>query len=271
MLARGREFLEAKGVEEFRLDAELLVARALGLDRLGLFLALDRPLSPDEITRGRELLVRRSKGEPTAYILGEREFYGRRFEVGAGVLVPRPETELVVDRAREWAGTREGLRVVDVGTGSGCLAVTLALELSGARVQAIDLSAEALAFARTNAAALEAEVEFVEGDGFEELASRGPFDLVVSNPPYVSSAEKPNLAREVVEHEPALALFAPEGDTDYWARTLIERSEEWLAPDGVLLVELGFDQAERLQGHAGVTIHTDYGGVPRVLEFTRGA
>ncbi|MEX1026269.1 MAG: HemK/PrmC family methyltransferase [Planctomycetota bacterium] len=185
MLARAREFLARKGCDEARLEAELLVAEALGLDRMGLFLALERPLAPAEIDRGRELLVRRVQGEPTAYLLGRREFYGRPFRVGPGVLVPRPETELVVDVARELAGQRPGLRVADFGTGSGCIAVTLALELTEPEVHAFELSGEALSYARQNAEALGADVAFVEGDGLAPLLAAAPFDLVVSNPPNV--------------------------------------------------------------------------------------
>ena len=127
MLARGRAFLERRGLEGARLDAELLVSHALGADRLQLFLDLERPVVEADVLAARELLVRRSKGEPCAYLIGKREFYARDFEVGPGVLIPRPETELIVDRAREIFADAEGPTLLDVGTGSGFLAVTLAL------------------------------------------------------------------------------------------------------------------------------------------------
>lgn len=280
MLDRGRAFLERQGLDEARLEAELIVAHALGLERLELFLRLDQPVQPDEVVRGRELLVRRAKGEPTAYLLGEREFYGRGFKVAPAVLIPRPETELLVDRARECVADRlypaGGPRVFDLGTGSGCLAVTLALELPGAAVEASDVSAEALAIAAENASRLGADVLFHQADGEEPLVERrGPkgFDLIVSNPPYV--APDAELAREVREHEPHLALFAPADDLDHWALRLLRVGPGLLAPGGVLLIELGFDQAERLRAaldgglasaFGEVLFHRDLGGHERMLE-----
>jgi len=270
MLELGRTFLARKGVEGARREAELVVAHALGLDRLGLFLALERPLARDEIARGRELLTRRGKHEPAAYLTGRREFYGRTFHVGPGVLVPRPETELLVARARARAAGRAGLTLLDLGTGSGCLAVTLALELAGARVTAIDCSARALEYARANAARLQAEVEFLEGDGLAPVAARR-FDLVVSNPPYVDPAARATLAPEVREHEPPEALFAPAGRPDHWAEHLARAARALLAPGGSLLVELGFDQAPRLRAALAelglpLTFTRDLERVERVLE-----
>lgn len=277
-----RAFLDRKGVEAARLESELLVAHALGLTRLQLFLALDRPITPAELDRARDLLVRRGRREPCAYILGEREFYGRAFRVGKGVLVPRPETEHLVDRAREIARERAAAGTpltwaADLGTGSGALAVSLALEIEGLEVDAVDVSADALGFARANAATHEAaRVAFHEGDGFAVLAARvrergRGYDLVVSNPPYVAREERATLAPEVRDHEPELALFAPVGDPDHFARRLVEERARLLAPGGTLLVELGHQQgprvralAERLGAAARVT--KDYGGIERVLE-----
>ena len=262
MVRMAREFLERRGVEAARLEAELLVAHALGLDRLRLFLQLDRPVTGPEIDRARDLLVRRGRREPTAYIVGSREFYGRPFKVGPGVLIPRPETELLVDRARELAPRR----IADLGTGSGCIALTIALELESAEVVAIERSAEALSRARANAEALGAKLRFVEGDFLEVLDREAElFDLLVCNPPYVDPKDRGTLAPEVAEHEPAAALFAPADDPDFWVRTLLERSSRWLAPGGVLLVELGIGQAERLRGTRG-RFHRDLAGIERVLE-----
>lgn len=282
MVAMAKAFLEKKGIEAARLESELLVAHALSLTRLKLFLELDRPLTPEEIDSARALLVRRGKREPTAYILGEREFHGRSFRVGPGVLVPRPETEHLVDRAREIAREREAAgrplrRAADLGTGSGCLAITLALEIAGLDVLAVDVSAAALEVARANAARLEARgVRFAEGDGFDlleqEARAGGKFDLVVSNPPYVARAERASLAPEVREHEPELALFAPAHDPDYFARRLVELAPVLVAGGGCALVELGHDQAPRVRAlseSAGrkVRIHRDYAGIERVLEI----
>lgn len=291
MLRMARDFLTRKEIEEARLEGELLVAHALGLTRLQLFMALDRPVDGAEVDRARDLLVRRGRREPTAYIVGLREFYGRSFRVGPGVLIPRPETELLVDRAREIAREHgntvearspateheaRALWIADLGTGSGCIAATLALEIQGARVLAVDVSAAALAIARENARALEADVTFEEGEGIDVLAraarreKRG-FDLVVSNPPYIGAAERASLAPEVREHEPELALFPQDGDPDHWVTRLLERGRELLAPHGRLLVELGAGQATRvrvLAAQQGFTaaFRRDLAGIERVLE-----
>jgi release factor glutamine methyltransferase len=287
MLAMARGFLEKKGVESARLEAELLVAHALELDRLRLFLDLDRPVVPAEIDRARDLLVRRGRREPAHYILGVREFHGRAFAIGRGALVPRPETEHIVDRALELAKerARAGLpplsRVLDMGTGSGCLAATLALELPEARVLGVDTSAAALDWARRNARAL-APRECDEGrlmlelaDMHAALAKGAPWDLVVANPPYIDERDRHTLAPEVRDWEPAEALFGPAGDPDRHARAILEAAPSVLAPGGSCLVELGHDQAARLRPllapAAGVAarIHKDLAGHERVLELLR--
>jgi release factor glutamine methyltransferase len=272
MLALARDFLGRKQLAEARLDAELLVAHALGLDRLHLFLALDRPVTPAEVAAARELLVRRAGREPTAHLTGRREFYGRSFAVSRDVLVPRPESELLVDRARALLAGRAAPRVADVGTGSGCLAITLALELEGARVAAVDVSAAALALARANADRLGASVDLREGDGPRALADAAPFDVVVSNPPYVRPEEAAALEPEVREHEPALALFLPAGEPDHWLLRLLDEALPLLAPGGALLIELGAGQAPRAlelaraRGLAARCVR-DLAGIERVLEL----
>lgn len=280
MVKRAREFLAKKGIEEARLEAELLVSHALGLDRLKLFLRFDQPVSPEEIQRARELLVRRGKREPTAYVTGVQHFYGRAFRVGKGCLIPRPETELLVDRVRELSKQRGVARIADFGTGSGALAVTLALEIAGSDVLAVDASSEALAHARANAEALAARVSFVEGDGFAALerAARetAPFDVVVANPPYVGTDERNDLAPEVRDHEPSIALFAPAGDPDHFARRLVLERARWLAKDGVLLIELGHRQSATLRpwlADRGLVarFHQDLDKHERVLEVAVAA
>jgi release factor glutamine methyltransferase len=216
--------------------------------------------------------MRRGRREPAAYVTGAREFYGREFRVGPGVLIPRPETELVVDRARALAGDRTELCVADVGTGSGCIAVTRALERARARVIASDLSERALAFARENAQRLGAPVEFVQGDGLAPLRDRAPFDLVVMNPPYVDPAARAELAPEVRDHEPAEAIFAPPGDLDPWEARLAREAPELLASDGRILVELGHDQGarvrERLEARGvPLRLERDLERIERVLEL----
>ena len=276
-----RAFLERKGVEEARLEGELLVARALDLSRLQLFLQLDRPVSDAELDAARDLLVRRGRREPVAYVTGEREFYGRRFEVGPGVLIPRPETELLVDLARERArDLPDAPRVLDLGTGSGCLAVTLALELEGARVEAVDVSADALAYARRNAEALGAQVRFHEGEGGRVVDAlvedAGPYDLLVCNPPYVRRSERDRLAAEVRDYEPPQALFVPDEDPDRFANGVLARAGRWLREGGVALVELGYDQGPRVLARAGelgleARVHPDLARIERVLEVRRAS
>ena len=293
MLQLARAFLDRKGLDEARLEAELLVSHALELDRLKLYLQLDRPVTKADVDLARSLLVRRAKHEPVAYITGEKEFYGRAFSVGDGVLIPRPETELIVDLARAHFGATQRpelednsipprnwseVRVCDVGTGSGCLAITLALELKDAHSVAIDLSAPALAWAKQNATRHEADVEFMEGDALRMLRDRTTridstrrFELLVSNPPYVLQEAASELSSEVRDFEPGEALFAPKGDPDYWVRNLLELAPLLLEPGGLLLVELGYDQAERVrtmgtQAQVEFTLHADLDGHERVLE-----
>jgi release factor glutamine methyltransferase len=278
MVARGREFLARQGLEEHRLEAELLVAHALGLDRLHLFVQLDRPVEEAEVAAARELLVRRAKGEPVAYLIGEREFFGRPFRVGPGVLVPRPETEQLVDLVRERARATlypaGGPQVLDVGCGSGCVAVSLALELPGAQVQAIDVSEVAVDRTLENAARLGATVTVHRGDGLGPWLGTGPqFDFLVSNPPYVDPRERERLPKDVRDHEPAEALFAPEGEPDHWALRLLEQGPPLLRAGGALFVELGYDQAPRLREKLGararsLRFHRDLAGHERVLEWT---
>jgi release factor glutamine methyltransferase len=284
MVRMARAFLARKGVEEARLEAELLIAHALKLTRLQLFMQLDRPIAKGEIDAARDLLVRRGKREPVAYITGEREFYGRAFRVGRGVLVPRPETELLVDRARQIASERAARGdparfAADLGTGTACIAATLALEIDGLDVVGVDSSAKALAWARENVARLGARVELVEGEGFATLArlarerGRG-FDLVLSNPPYVDESDRASLAPEVRDHEPHEALFAPAGDPDRFVRRFLDEGRELLASGGTILVELGHRQAPRVRALAeergvAIRVHKDLAGIERVVEIAR--
>jgi release factor glutamine methyltransferase len=222
------------------------------------------------------LISRRARREPVAYITGQREFYARNFAVNPAVLIPRPETELLVDRAREIVGAKKlsAPRCLDVGTGSGAIALTLALEIPPARVVALELSAAALNVARANAEKLGVKPEavvFLEGDGPLAARSHAPFDLVLSNPPYVAQESRSSLAPEVRDHEPALALFAPAGDPDHWIKRLIAEAPALLAPGGVLLIEIGHDQgarALRLAEPHAARIHRDLAKLPRLLEVT---
>jgi len=281
MLAMARAFLERKGVDESRLEAELLCAHALGIDRLGLFMRLEQPIEATEVDAARDLLVRRGRREPVAYITGKREFYGRDFAVAPGVLIPRPDTELLVDVARERLKGRDAPLVAEFGCGSGCISITIALEVPAARVITCDLSTSAVSQTQANAERLGAELEALVGDGLEVLAARlehetDGLDLFVANPPYVDPTSRATLEPEVRDYEPELALFAPEGDTEHWVRRLCEAAANWLAPGGVLLVELGMGQGEaarRIALSAGLEpqLHQDLARIDRVLEARRPA
>lgn len=227
-----------------RLDAELLAARALGRSRAWLYGHGSDVLTPREHEDLDALLARRKAGEPIAYIEGVREFYGREFEVGPSVLIPRPETEHLVDFALE-TDLPDDARVADIGTGSGCILLSLALERPNWRCVGVDLSPDALDVARGNCERLGADtVELLQGDLLAPLAGRR-FDLIVSNPPYVT-ADDPHLDKGDLRFEPRMAL-TPGGDGLDIIRRLIESALDHLTPDGWLALEHGYDQAERVQ------------------------
>lgn len=261
-----------------RLDAELLVAHALGCDRVKLYMELDRPWLDSELATARELLKRRRGFEPIAYIRGEREFYGRPFKVDRRVLIPRPDTETLVERALALLPTDREVRVLDLCTGSGAIGVTLAAELPLARVDATDISADALDVARDNALQLgvSERVTFHVGDLFDAVPANTTYDLIACNPPYIDHAERASLARDITDHEPALALFAEAAGLAFYRRLATDVSSR-LVPGGVVLLEVGAGQAEQViellraqPTLQDVCSHVDLGGVERVVEGKRG-
>ncbi len=227
-------YLGDHGSTSARLDSELLCAQALGLRRLDIYLQFDRPLDEGELSAIRELVRRRGKGEPVAYITGTREFYGRAFSVDSDVLVPRPETETLVERALAVlrAGDGAAMRVADLGTGSGCIAITLAAEVQGLEVIATDVSGAALNVARANAERLGVEVAFVECSWADSLDGR--FDLVVSNPPYVTTAELDAVDRDVRDFEPRGALLGGDDGMEAY-RALLASVREHVKAARILL------------------------------------
>jgi release factor glutamine methyltransferase len=272
-------FLSEHGCDSARLDAELLAAHSLGLRRIDLYLQHDRPLGEDELEPVRALLRRRAAGEPVAYLVGVREFYGRPFRVTPDVLIPRPETETLVERALRWARATagdggQGLRLADAGTGSGCIACSLAAELPGAVVTAGDLSAAAVAVARDNAARLGVADRVTVGEGSWDapLAPHAPFDALLSNPPYVTSGEMEGLMREVRDHEPRLALEAGEDGLDAY-RELFRLCLPLLRPGGYLAVEIDPRRRDAVVGllrdlcpGSEMGVVDDLAGRPRVVE-----
>ncbi len=262
-----------RGIEQPRLDAEVLLAFALHSSRVQLIVDSQRPLMPDELARFRELVKRRRGREPVAYLLGEREFYGRTFRVDRRVLVPRPDTETLVDVGlARTAQVSLSARVLDLCTGSGCVAVTLARERPTTHVHATDLDAGALGLARENALRLGAyAVSFSQGDLYDGL--RAPFhrfDLIVANPPYVPAPDIPGLPADVRSFEPRLALDGgPDGLTVL--RRVIDGAPAFLVPGGALAVEVGAGEAEAVaalfaaRGFVDVTRTRDYGKIERVV------
>lgn len=250
---------------EARLEARTLAAAALGVEPVWL-IAHDTDIpDPGQLARLEALLGRRLAGEPVAYILGEREFYGRPFRVGPATLIPRPETEHLVEAALARGPAQA--RALDIGTGSGCIAITLKLERPDWQVTAVDLSPEALAVARGNGERLGAPVEWLASDLFAALPGRR-FDLIVSNPPYVPEAD-PHLAEGDVRFEPVGALASGPDGLDA-IRAIVKRAPAHLADGGWLLLEHGYDQGEavpgllREAGYGEVFMARDLAGQARV-------
>ena len=247
------------------LEARALLSHVVGVSREGLVAHPELAVSRGDANAFEALVQRRAAGEPLAYLLGEKEFYGRFYAMSADVLVPRPETELLVDLALERLSALRQPRVLDLGTGSGCIAVTLALECPAAQVSATDASAAALAIARRNGERLGARVTWSQGDWYSALPAGTRYDVIVSNPPYVAPGD-PHLA--ALRFEPAEALVAGH-DGLACLEQIVAGAAARLAPAGWLVVEHGYDQAAAmgalfaLQGLSAET-RTDHGGQPRV-------
>jgi release factor glutamine methyltransferase len=263
VLRAATDYLARTGVENARLDAERLLARALDLTRIQLYTEHDRPLTEAERAAARALVERRGRREPLASVLGDWDFRRLTLRTDPRALVPRPETETVVERCLELIADLETPRVVDVGTGTGAIALALKQERPDARVAATDVSPDALALAAENAAACGLEVELVEADLLDGVA--GPFDLVVSNPPYVLAHELDGLEPEVRDWEPRGALV----DDGQTAR-LAHEAKAVLA--GMLVLEVHADHAETMralledEGYADSRIACDLAGRPRIVE-----
>jgi release factor glutamine methyltransferase len=306
-LKEGMAQLRAAQIPSHTLAAELLLMHALERDRAWMYGHPEESLDPAAAEKFRALIARRAAGEPVQYLTGKQEFWGLEFEVTPAVLIPRPETEHVMEVALARLGERgikihmdtgaprETLRVADVGTGSGCLAVALAWELPHAEVVATDISEPALEVARRNAArhGVAERVHFLQRDLLTGLAQTDPsgvvaryamaastqngplFDLIVSNPPYIARNEAEQLQREVRDHEPHAALFGGPTGTEMYQR-LIDQARDQLRDRGILVLELGHDSAERVRGifdaqpaWTKVAITMDLAGIPRVLAAER--
>jgi release factor glutamine methyltransferase len=285
--------LRAAKVSSATLAAELLLMHVLGRDRAWIYAHPEELVQTSAMEKYFELLARRAAGEPTQYLTGKQEFWGLEFEVTPAVLIPRPETEHVIEVALERLGERgikidmrtgepsPILRIADVGTGSGCLAIALAHELPHAEIFATDISGETLEVAQRNAArhGVADRIHFLQTDLLQKLLDQAPnasdelqsFDLVVSNPPYVALNDAEALPREVRDHEPATALFGGATGVELYDR-LIGQAAELLAERGILVLELGYNCADgvrallsRQRAWVNISVTNDLAGIPRVI------
>jgi release factor glutamine methyltransferase len=285
--------LESARVPSAALAAELLLMHTLGRDRAWLYAHPEYELEAVQRERYFELIARRASGVPTQYLTGHQEFWGLDFEVTPDVLIPRPETEHVIEVALDRLGIkagvdsprrREAFRIADVGTGSGCIAIAFAHELPAAHIVATDISAAALSVARRNAErhGVSDRIDFVECNLLDAFLHESPvtshqlpkFDLIASNPPYIPRKESATLQREVREHEPEPALFGGEAGVEFYA-PLIAQAAMLLKPGGILVLELGHDCAEHVlsllppPGWTSIAITNDLAGIPRVASARR--
>jgi release factor glutamine methyltransferase len=285
-LKQGLARLREAHVPSFTLAAELLLLHALGRDRTWLYAHPEEQLSSTDADRFFALITRRANGEPTQHLTGKQEFWGLEFEVTPDVLIPRPETEHVIEVAldrlavrelragRKQTVTGEGLQIADIGTGSGCIAIALVKELPAATIYAADISSAALAIAKRNAVRhnVTNQVQFLEGNLLDMVATQ--FDLIVSNPPYIGRREAASLMREVRDHEPEIALYGGEEGYELCA-DLITQSAAHLKPGGILVLELGHNSLPAVQPLLDARTWTnaaatnDLAGIPRVIAAER--
>lgn len=266
-LDKGTAYLAKKGIEDARRNMQQLVAHQLGCTRMDLYLRFDQPLDESDLAPLRDRLKRRGEGVPLQHLLGTITFHRRDFKTDARALIPRPETEELAEWLLKNAKLPENPRILDMGCGSGVLGLTLAAELPGSRVVLADLSPDALALARENAALLEiGNATFVESDLFAALAGQA-FDLVVANLPYVPESDRPTLSREVA-HDPDLALFGGPDGLDV-IRRFVPAAKHHLAPGGWLALEIGIDQSAEVESLlraaslTDVSTLKDLSGIPR--------
>jgi release factor glutamine methyltransferase len=268
------DFLRKKGVESARLEAQILLAHALGCKKIDLYVRHDEEPAEDRRTAFREMIKKRADGMPVAYLVGHREFYSLEFAVSPAVLIPRPETETLVMEALRRLKPLPAPRVLDVGTGSGAIAVVIAKHHKTAQITAVDVSPTALAVAKSNAEkhGVADRITFTEGDLFGPVAGH-TFDLIVSNPPYIAEAEFPSLDVGVRDFEPRSALAGGPDGLDFYRRIATEASN-YLVPGGVVLVEIGATQESAVRdlfaAHLEVgPTYKDAAGRPRVVSATR--
>lgn len=264
--------LETAGMETARLDAEVLLAFCLNCDRLEFLKNPDMQISKSQLAVFNKLVSRRLKWEPVAYITGRKEFWSFTLEVNKGVLIPRPDTEIILEEALAVGKNIIAPRIADIGTGSGAIALALAKELPEPKITATDISPTALKVAKKNARNLKLgkNIEFLKGDLFAPV--KGLFDIIVSNPPYISAAKYEELPRGVKDFEPKIALLAGQTGVEFYEK-LIYQSKNHLKKDGWLLMEIGAPQAEKIRDimqecafFEDIDVRRDYAGHDRVIK-----
>ena len=271
LLKKSIEYMQSKGIKEAKLDTELIFSEVLNYDRMMLSLSFTREITEAEKEKIREMLKKRAVDKlPVQYILGYEEFYGRRFEVNKAVLIPRPETERLVEESIKRLTETNGKYVLDIGAGSGAIGVSIAKELPNTKVLACDLSEDALEVAKLNAEKLEAtNIKFIKSDVFSEIKYK-EFDLIVSNPPYIPQEEYENLQVEVKLHEPQMALTDTK-DGYYFYKKISREAPNYLKSSGILAFEVGYNQSEEIklfmekQGFKNVVVIKDYEGIDRMV------
>ncbi len=284
ILKQAEEEIRVSGVPNPRLDAEALLSRALDIDRVGLYTQYERILSEEKVNNFFGLVKRRNKREPLQYILGNTEFFGLEFIVTPDVLIPRPETELLVEEAlKQFTVHSSRFTVLDLCTGSGCIAVTLAKKLEGVKIYGVDISAKALRVAKENARrhGVEGKINFIQGDLFEPFTVHSSrftvhdcrFDLIVSNPPYIPSSEIDFLQEEVKDYEPREALDGGNNGLSFLKR-IIKEAPDYLKAGGSLLLEIGYGQKERVyeiaeerEIYQTYKVIKDFAGIERVVKL----
>jgi release factor glutamine methyltransferase len=270
-------FFESKGIEGARLDAELLLAHAMGWKRIDLYAHYDHVPQGEALDRFRERVKARGQRVPTRYLIGETEFFSLPLAVGPGVLIPRPETELLVERALAFLPADQERRVADLGTGSGAIAIALAMHRPQTRVVATDISPQAIAIARANVErhGLADRVQLRQGDWFAAFEADERFDAILSNPPYVALADLEQAMPEVRDHEPRVALDGgPDGLAAF--RAIVGAAAAWLKPGGWLAVEVGAGEADAVKAmgvdtgfYEAIQVAPDFQGIPRIVSMRK--
>ncbi|MBS1536982.1 MAG: peptide chain release factor N(5)-glutamine methyltransferase [Bacteroidetes bacterium] len=272
LLKWGTSYFIEKDIESPRLTMELMLCEVLKCSRIQLYVQYEKPLTDKELSDLKLMISKRVQREPLQYIIGKTEFYGLPFFVNASVLIPRPETEILVQKTIHYIQTlseKSNLSIIDIGTGSGCIAICLAKHLMRNRIVGIDISESALKVARQNATTNEVNVEFIRRDIFKELKVKQPFDIIISNPPYISSEDMQELEPELLNYEPKIALTDSSDGFEFYRR-FVKIFKDILSIGGTFFLEFGFGQSDKILElftcDYECIIHNDLSGIPRIIQ-----